>query len=133
MQYSSSSCALAFLIPSLHIQAVSLYSSQDTHPWFHCLCISFLRCTLSRRSLLSHAGLLPSLPDFLHMRTESSCTLRKTSLKSCQLCSAPLSLRAVSQGGLDFTLHLAHIPQDCEFHQGMITAALAATNLDPYN
>ncbi|KAK4823100.1 hypothetical protein QYF61_025838 [Mycteria americana] len=38
----SSSHALAFLTPSLHNRATSLYSSQDTFPSFHCLCISFL-------------------------------------------------------------------------------------------
>ncbi|KAK4830120.1 hypothetical protein QYF61_008547 [Mycteria americana] len=32
--------------------------------------------------------------------------------------------------GPDPSLHLAHIPQDCEFHEGMITAAYAATSLD---
>ena len=35
-------CALAFLIPSLHIQLAFLYSFQVTHPYFHCLYISFL-------------------------------------------------------------------------------------------
>ncbi|KAK4815525.1 hypothetical protein QYF61_003217 [Mycteria americana] len=34
------------------------------------------------------------------MGIESSCALWKASLKICQLCSAPLSLRAVSQGVL---------------------------------
>ncbi|KAK4832829.1 hypothetical protein QYF61_025817, partial [Mycteria americana] len=47
-----------------------------------------------------HAGLLSSFPDSLHLGIESSCTLWKGSLKICQLCSAPLSLRAVSQGFL---------------------------------
>lgn len=37
-------------------------------------------------SWVIHAGLLPSLPDFLHL-----------SLKICQLCSVSLSLREVSQ------------------------------------
>ncbi|KAK4828813.1 hypothetical protein QYF61_000870 [Mycteria americana] len=32
--------------------------------------------------------------------------------------------------GPDFTLCLTHIPQDCELHQCMITAAQAASNLD---
>ncbi|KAK4826321.1 hypothetical protein QYF61_007406 [Mycteria americana] len=94
----SSSCALAFLTPSLHNQAASLYSSQDTCPCFHCLCSSFLPFSLTSRSQLIHARLLPSFPDFLHLGIESSCTLWKASLKICQLCSAPLSLRAVSQG-----------------------------------
>ncbi|KAK4828014.1 hypothetical protein QYF61_022791, partial [Mycteria americana] len=78
----SSNCTLAFPTPSLHKQAASLYSSQVTCPCFHCL----------------HAGFFPSLPDFLHLGPESSCALWKASLKICQLCSAPLSLRAVSQG-----------------------------------
>ncbi|KAK4831119.1 LOW QUALITY PROTEIN: hypothetical protein QYF61_015422 [Mycteria americana] len=71
----SSSCALAFLTPSLHNRAASLYSSQDTCPCFHCLCISFLLFSLTSTSQLSHAA----------------------SLKICQLCSAPLSLRTISQ------------------------------------
>ncbi|KAK4828156.1 LOW QUALITY PROTEIN: hypothetical protein QYF61_024071, partial [Mycteria americana] len=62
-----SSCALAFLTPSLHNQAASLYSSQDTCLCFHCLCISFLPFSLTSRSRLIHASLLPSLPDLLHL------------------------------------------------------------------
>ncbi|KAK4821329.1 hypothetical protein QYF61_018234 [Mycteria americana] len=89
----SSSHILAFLTPSLH-------SSQHTCPCFHCLCISFLPFSLTSRFQLSHDGLLPSFPDFLHPGIKSSCTLWKVSLKICQLCSAPLSLRAVSQGVL---------------------------------
>ncbi|KAK4817028.1 hypothetical protein QYF61_026034 [Mycteria americana] len=94
-----SSCTLAFLTPSLHNQITSLCSSQDTCPCFHCLCISFLPFTLTRSRLI-HAGLLPSFPDFLHLGIKSSCALWKTSLKICQLYSAPLSPRAVSQGAL---------------------------------
>ncbi|KAK4824166.1 hypothetical protein QYF61_011293 [Mycteria americana] len=56
--------------------------------------------SLTSRSQLSHASLLPSFPDFLHLGIESSCDLWTASLKICQLCSAPLSLRAVSQGVL---------------------------------
>ncbi|KAK4830752.1 hypothetical protein QYF61_013241 [Mycteria americana] len=96
----SSSHTLAFLTPSLHNWASPLYSSQDTCPCFHCLCISFLLFSLTSRSRLSHASLLPSLPDFLHLGIESSCALWKASLKICQLCSATLSLRTVSQGVL---------------------------------
>ncbi|KAK4827421.1 hypothetical protein QYF61_017859 [Mycteria americana] len=90
---------------------------------------------------LYHAGLFPSLPDFLHLGPESSCALWRASLKICQLCSAPLSLRAVSQGILltnslkswkfaflkfrVLTILLAcPISQDCELHQ------CAASNLD---
>ncbi|KAK4812272.1 LOW QUALITY PROTEIN: hypothetical protein QYF61_012947, partial [Mycteria americana] len=90
----SSSCTLAFLTPSLHKRAVSLYSSQVTCPCFHCLCSSLLLSSLTS----IHAGLFPSLPDFLHLGTESSCTFWKASLKICQLCFAPLSLRTISQG-----------------------------------
>ncbi|KAK4827886.1 hypothetical protein QYF61_022309, partial [Mycteria americana] len=46
----SSICALAFLTPSLHNPAASLYSSQDTCPCFHCLCISFLPFSLTSRA-----------------------------------------------------------------------------------
>ena len=87
-------------MPSLHNQAVSLYSSQDTCPCFHCLCISFLPFSLTSKYWLSHAGLLPSLPLFLHLGIKSSCTLWRASLNICQLCSAFLSLRAVSQGAI---------------------------------
>ncbi|KAK4829426.1 hypothetical protein QYF61_004301 [Mycteria americana] len=114
----SSSHTLAVLTPSLDNRAMSLYSSQDTCPCFHCL--------LTSRSRLSHAGLLPSFADFLHLGIKSSCTLWKASLKICQLCSAPLSLRA----GPDFTHRLTHTPQNCVLHQCMITAAQAASNLD---
>ncbi|KAK4806258.1 hypothetical protein QYF61_013402 [Mycteria americana] len=129
---------------SLQFREKDVVGDRDTRPCFHCLCISFLHFSLARRSLLSRAGLLPSLPDFLHVGIDSFCALRKISLKSCQLCSAPLSLRAVSQGvpstirspkiqGPDSTLYLANIPRDCEFHQGKITAAQAATSLDISN
>lgn len=50
-------------------------------------------------------------------------------------------LRALSQTVLlskplkswkgSFSLCLPHVPQDCEFHQCVITAAQAAFNLDP--
>ncbi|KAK4827891.1 hypothetical protein QYF61_022314 [Mycteria americana] len=125
----SSICALAFLTPSLHNRAGSVYFSQHTCPCFHCLCISFLPFSLTS----SHASPLPSFPDFLHLGIKSSWALWKASLKICQLCSAPLSLRAVSQGGPGFTLCLTHIPQDCELHQRMITAAQAASSLDVTN
>ncbi|KAK4815575.1 LOW QUALITY PROTEIN: hypothetical protein QYF61_004092 [Mycteria americana] len=96
----SSSCTLAFLTPSLHKWAASLYSSQVTRPCFHCLCSSLLLFSLTSMSRFSHASLFPSLPDFLHLGTESSCALWKASLKICQLCSAPLSPRTISQGVL---------------------------------
>lgn len=92
----SSSCALAFFIPFLHIQAAPLCSSQAICPWFHCLCISFSCFNLTKMSLLSHADVLHSLPDCLHMGIESSCAPRKMCLKSRQLSSASSSLRAVS-------------------------------------
>ena len=55
---------------------------------------------LTSRSQLSHASLLPSLPDFLELGTERSCALWKASLKIYQLHSAPLSLRTIPQGVL---------------------------------
>ena len=64
----SSSCALSILIPSLHSQAVSLYSFRNPCPCLYCLCISLLCFSLTRRSLLGHSSLLPSLPYFLKMR-----------------------------------------------------------------
>jgi len=67
---------------------------------FHCLCSSLFFLSLTSISCLGHAGLFPSLPDFLHLGIESSCALWNTSLKTCQLCSVPLSLRTVSQGVL---------------------------------
>lgn len=78
--------------------AASLYSSQDTHSCFYCLHNSFLHFSLIRRPLLSDAGLLLSLSDFLHIGIESSFTLRKMPLKSWQLYSAPLFWRTVFQG-----------------------------------
>lgn len=85
---------LAFLISSLHIWSVFLHSSQDTRSLFHFLYIAFLYSGLTSKSLVSLAGLLPSLLCFLHMTIKSFCTLRKMCLKSCQLSSAPLSLSA---------------------------------------
>ncbi|KAK4831174.1 LOW QUALITY PROTEIN: hypothetical protein QYF61_015644 [Mycteria americana] len=131
----SSRCALAFLTPSLHNRAASLCSSQDTCPCFHCLCSCLLLFSLTSRSRLSRAGLLPSFPDFLHLGTESSCPLWKASLRICQLCSVPLSLRTISQGVL-LTNSLKSWKfaflkfRDCELHQCMITAAQTASNLD---
>jgi len=63
-RFHSSSCALVFLTPSLQNQAASLYSTQDTCPCFYCLHIYFLPFILTGRFALSHAGLLPSYPDF---------------------------------------------------------------------
>ncbi|KAK4827158.1 hypothetical protein QYF61_015112 [Mycteria americana] len=67
--FISSSCPLAFLTPYLHNRAASLYSLQDTCLCFHCLCSSFLPFSLTSRSRLSRASLLPSFPDFLHLVT----------------------------------------------------------------
>lgn len=60
--------------------------------------ICFSSISLTSNSLVSQASLLPSLPNFFLLEIASSCAQWKTSLKICQLCSAPLSLRAVSQG-----------------------------------
>lgn len=45
----------------------------------------------------THASVLSSLPHFLCLGIPSCCVLWKESLKICQLSSAPLSLRIVSQ------------------------------------
>jgi len=58
---------LAFLISSLHVQVASLYSSQATHPCFHCPCMFLFSISLASRScsampfscllcLISYAG-----------------------------------------------------------------------------
>lgn len=64
-----------------------LHSSPGTHSWFLCLCIFFLVFTLARKSSLSHDVLGPSLSKLIHVGIESSCALRKMSLKSWQLFS----------------------------------------------
>lgn len=65
----------------------------------------------------------------------SSCTPWKSSLDICQLCTSPMSLKAVSQGipltveleictleaqSSNFPPYLTHIPQDCERHRCLI-------------
>ncbi|KAK4811032.1 hypothetical protein QYF61_015736 [Mycteria americana] len=59
--------------------------------------LSLLPLPFDQQVLTHPCILLPSFPDFLHLGIESSCS---PSLKICQFCSAPLSLRAVSQGVL---------------------------------
>lgn len=78
--------------PYPHSLGASLYSYQVTCPCFHCLCVFFLLSSLSSRSHFSHAVFSPSFPDFLHLGLNSSCALRKTSLKKWQgsASSAPL-------------------------------------------
>ena len=71
----------------------SLYSSQATHP----LALFSYHLSLTNWSLLSHDSSLFPLLSFLCWGVESSCAPRKVSLKSCQLCSIPVSLRTVSQ------------------------------------
>lgn len=51
----SSKCT--FLILPLHIYAPSLYYSQDSCSWFHCLCIFFLHFSL----VLTDPGQTPAL------------------------------------------------------------------------
>ena len=60
----------------------------------------FLLFSLTSRSWFSHASLLLHFPDLLHWGMENYCSLRKASLKICQLCSAPLPVKTVSQGVL---------------------------------
>jgi len=50
--------------PSLHNRAASLYFIQGTCPCFHCLCSSLLPFSLTIRSRLVHASLLPSFPVY---------------------------------------------------------------------
>lgn len=144
-----SNSALSFLTKSPHRWIVFLYSSPGTHSWFLCLRIFFFFSTLCRMSLLSHAGLELSLSKLIHMGIKSSCAVRKMFLKSWQLCSASLFLSLGRFPGechpllpkttesflpkvqhTDSTLHKAHVPQDIEFHQDIMTTAQTATNLD---
>ena len=96
-----SPCLLKSVLPSYFrgdtLSFGCLFSSQATHPCFHCLYFS-LSFSLTRRSVFSHAGLLPPVLSFLCWGMESSCALRKASLNCCQFCSIPLFLRTVSQG-----------------------------------
>ena len=106
--------------------------------------------SLTNRSQLSHTSLLPSLPDFPHLDLESSCALRKASLKICQLCSTPLSWRTDSQGVLltnslkswkmaflklsfPILLSVCLIFLMCAIHHCMVTTAQAASNPDVIN
>lgn len=91
----SSCCALTSLTPSLHKQS-ELYTLPrrlvSTSTSF-----SFLPFSLTRRPWLNHTSLLSSFLNFVHMNIKSSCIPWKTSLSVCQLCSAPLSQKVVSQ------------------------------------
>lgn len=90
--YSEGHC-----FPSLHLPA-SLYSFYVTCPYFYCWCIFFLLFILISRSWFSHAGL--PFPVFCIWGCRTLNALREASLSTCQLYSAPLSFRAVSQGVL---------------------------------
>jgi len=70
----------------------------DPWPHIYSLCTFSLSLSLTSKSLLTHASFLPFLLDFINWGMESSCELRKASLKCCQFCSIPLSLRTASQG-----------------------------------
>jgi len=82
---SSSNWVLTFQSTSLHNPALSLSFPQVTCLCFHCLCIFFLLSSLIRRSWFKHAVILPSF------------SLKNASLKICQLCCYPLSVRTVFQ------------------------------------
>mgnify|MGYP001855354442 CR=1 FL=1 len=58
----------------------------------------FFSPQFDHQTFLSHVSLLPPLLDFLWLGMESTYSLRKVSLKSCQLCSVPMPLRTASQG-----------------------------------
>lgn len=92
-------CQIHFHLCVRFPDAISAHpgSIQDYVSWFYCLCISFLDFSLIRTSFLTHVLPSPSLFYFLHGGIGSACTPRKMFLKSCELCSVPLSLRAVFQ------------------------------------
>ena len=69
--YPLPSAVLAFLLPSLHVQTASLYSSQVKHPCFHCLYAAFLPFSLICKSLPSHVGFLLPLLVLLYWSTKS--------------------------------------------------------------
>jgi len=79
-------CTLAFLSPSLYVWSASLYSSQATHSCFHFLYFSFFSFSLTSRSLLSHADILPPLTDFIWRGKEllysQKCVLKEVSALS---------------------------------------------------
>lgn len=94
LSYSWHSLPNSAWVPSLsqsHTYTSGQFSStlHSILLWFHWLCISSLHFSL----ILTQPCW--SSPDFLHVWTESSCDLRKTSSK---LCFASLNLRALSQG-----------------------------------
>lgn len=95
---SAASCALAFLVPSLHVWVGLWCPSRAICPHFHCLYIYFSHLSLTCSFLLSCAGFLPSLFDFLHMRIESSYAQGKVLVKVCQLQPIPLSLGTITRG-----------------------------------
>lgn len=68
----------------------SLYSFQATHTCFNCLPFSFFSISLTRKSFLRPSSFLPPLLHFF-------CWGMELFLKSCQLCSVPLSRRTVFQ------------------------------------
>ncbi|KAK4827968.1 hypothetical protein QYF61_022670, partial [Mycteria americana] len=84
------------------------------HPWQF---LAFLSCFLTpgdRELLCSMESVLKDLP----------------ALFCCLVPEGKLEVRFPKIQGPDFTLCLSHIPQDCELHQCMITAAQAASSLD---
>lgn len=83
-----SSIYVFFLITSLCIWTAFLHSSQATFSCIHCLYISSSFLSLTSKSLLSHAVLLPPLLN---------CLCRKSSSKIYQVCSILLYLRPTSQ------------------------------------
>lgn len=119
-------CPVQFpLHPSLHNWALCLYPSQGACLCSHSLCICSIPFSLTSRSLLVHASLLPFLSHFLHLGIASTCTLLKISL-ICQLCSTCSFLRASPSDNLleelevfspkaqrpNLAPSLTHIPQD---------------------
>lgn len=67
----------------------------------YCPCFErlfFFLSSLNIRSWVRYAVLLPSFLDFLHLGMNSSCALRKVSLKICQHCLLPCPWGQYPQG-----------------------------------
>lgn len=114
----SASTAFVFLISSIHHQAVSIYSSQDTRPcafpytlvliqpcWISCLPCLLSELLNSNNNLLIKLSALFSF----FLPQDSFLVSHIQELLKLKICFPKIQ-------GSDSTLRLAHIPQVCEFH-----------------